>query len=228
MKMKFGALVTDGRGKIGGHVASKNRYGAYLRTKVTPVNPASSYQVNARQRLGSLSQAWRALDADERQAWNSAVADYAKTDIFGDLRNPSGFNLFQRLNNNLLNCSEVQIDTPPLPSAVTGVATLTIAAGNGAQTLILTYTPVLAATHKWLVFATPALSPGKSFVKSEFRQIDVMANGDVTPFDISTEYLAKFGTIGEAGQKIFVQIVPILLASGQAGLPYQASCIILA
>ena len=30
MKMKWGALVVDGRGKIGGQVASKNRAGAYL------------------------------------------------------------------------------------------------------------------------------------------------------------------------------------------------------
>ena len=34
--MKFGALVVDGRNKIGGQVASKNRAGAYLRNKVTP------------------------------------------------------------------------------------------------------------------------------------------------------------------------------------------------
>jgi len=44
MKMKFGAIVVDGRGKIGGHVASKNRGGAYLRTKVTPSNPQTGYQ----------------------------------------------------------------------------------------------------------------------------------------------------------------------------------------
>jgi hypothetical protein len=46
MKMKFGAIVTEGRGKIGGHVASKNKSGAYLRTKVTPVNRQSVAQSN--------------------------------------------------------------------------------------------------------------------------------------------------------------------------------------
>ena len=58
MKLKFGAIVTDGRGKIGGHVASKNRSGAYLRTKVTPSNPNTVAQVQVRSILASLSQSW--------------------------------------------------------------------------------------------------------------------------------------------------------------------------
>ena len=37
MKTKFGAIIVAGSGKINGFVASKNRAGAYLRTKVTPV-----------------------------------------------------------------------------------------------------------------------------------------------------------------------------------------------
>lgn len=55
----FGAV--DGRGKIGGHVASKNRSGAYARIKVTPVNPQTTFQQVARNLLTSLSQGWRAL-----------------------------------------------------------------------------------------------------------------------------------------------------------------------
>jgi len=38
MKTLFGAIVVDGRGKLGGHVASKNRHGSYFRTKVSQAN----------------------------------------------------------------------------------------------------------------------------------------------------------------------------------------------
>jgi len=86
MKIKFGALVVDGRGKIGGHVASKNRGGAYLRTKVTPVNPQTSFQNAVRNRLTAFAQAWRGLAASQRAAWNSSVSDFSKTDIFGDIK----------------------------------------------------------------------------------------------------------------------------------------------
>jgi len=58
MKIKFGAIVVAGSGKIGGHVASKNRGGAYLRTKVTPTNPNSPAQAGARALLASLSTGW--------------------------------------------------------------------------------------------------------------------------------------------------------------------------
>ena len=58
MKIKWGALMVDGRGKIGGQVASKNRAGAYMRNKVTPVNQQTSYQLTVRNRLSYYSQNW--------------------------------------------------------------------------------------------------------------------------------------------------------------------------
>lgn len=228
MKCKFGAIVVAGRGKIGGHVASRNRAGSYFRTKVTPVNPSTTYQVAARNRLGGISTAWRALTPAQRTSWNAAIADYAKTDIFGDIRNPSGFNLHQKLNNNLVNCSESVITAPPLPEAVDAFTSMSIAAAAGAQTLTITYAAAIGADHKVLVFATPAISPGINFVKSEYRQFDVMVTADATPFSIETEYIAKFGVIGAAGMKIFVQLVQINTSTGQAGIPIAASCIIAA
>src|SRR3546814_19213217 len=98
-KVKFGALMTDARGKLGGHVFSKNRAGSYLRTKVTPVNPQTIYQTSVRALFGAISSQWSGLSQAVRDSFNGAVADWATTDIFGDLKNPSGKALFQRLNN---------------------------------------------------------------------------------------------------------------------------------
>ncbi|MBA7622081.1 hypothetical protein ES703_29452 [subsurface metagenome] len=226
MKTKWGALVVDGRGKLGGHVASKNRAGSYFRTKVTPVNPASIYQVNVRNRFGGLSSAWRGLTAGQRLAWNAAVSDFAKTDIFGDLHNPTGFNLYQKLNNNLLNIGKAVITTPPLVEAVEAFTSILFEADNSAQVMHITYTPAIEADHSVLVFGTPAISPGISFVKSEFRQFDVMVTADASPFQIGPEYIAKFGPIGAVDMKIFVKLVQINWNTGQAGIPIQASCII--
>ena len=226
MKMKWGALVTDGRGKIGGHVASKNRYGAYLRTKVTPVNPGSTDQVTVRNRLAGISSAWKSLTAAQRTAWNAAVSDYARTDIFGDLRNPTGFNLHQMLNNNLVNIAKAPITAPPLPEAVDAFSSVAVAADFTLQTVTITYAAAIAADHSCLVFGTPAISPGISFVKSEFRQFDVMVAADATPFSIEAEYIAKFGAVGAVGQQVFIQMVQVNWATGQAGIPIQASCII--
>ena len=228
MKMKFGAIVVDGRGKIGGHVASKNRAGAYLRTKVTPVNPQTSFQLGVRNRFTGLSQGWRGLTEAQRISWNAAVTDYQVTDIFGDLKNPTGINLYQRLNNNLLTIGEAAVAVPPLPSAVQAVVLASIAAAAGAGTIVATYAPAIDANTKVKVFATAPGSAGKSFVKSEFRLIDVIVTADASPFDISTEYDAKFGSVGTAGQKIFMKFVPVNLNTGQEGTPSQASAVVAA
>ena len=226
MKIKFGALVVAGRGKIGGHVASRNRAGAYLRTKVTPVNPQSLDQIACRNRLAGISTDWRDLTAAQRVAWNAAVADYARTDVFGDIRNPSGFNLHQKLNNNLVNVAQAQITAPPLPESIDAFTSVAVAADFTLQTVTITYAPAIAADHSVLVMGTPAISPGITFVKSEYRQFDVMVAADASPFSIETEYIAKFGSIGAVGMKVFLKLIQVNWNTGQAGIPISASCII--
>lgn len=217
MKAKFGAIVVDGRGKIGGHVASKNRAGSYFRTKVTPVNPQSAAQVNVRGRLTGLSQAWRGLTDAQRAAWNNAVADFAKTDIFGDLRNPSGFNLYQRLNNNLLNIGTTAISVPPVPADVDAFASFTFTAAAGTPALSLTYSPAIATDMSVKVFATAPQSAGKAFVKNQYRQIGVLTSTNTSPFNALSMYTAKYGSIGTAGQKIHIKMAQVNEATGQEG-----------
>ena len=230
MKIKYGALVVDGRGKIGGHVASKNRAGAYLRTKVTPVNPQTTAQSTVRNRLAGISSGWRGLTTAQRVAWNSAVADFAKTDIFGDIRNPTGFNLYQRLNNNLLTCGEAAILVPPAPLAVDAFLTLSLAVEDAtvAEDVALTFTDAVAADHLVKVYATPPMSAGVNFVKSEYRLIEILANSATSPADITASYLAVFGGTGSVGQKVFVKVIQVEETSGIAGVGQEAQTLVVA
>lgn len=230
MKAKFGLFMTDGRGKVGGHVVSKNRAGSYVRTKVTPVNPQSTAQLAVRNRLTSFSQSWSALTQEQRDAWNGSVSDYARTDIFGDLRNPTGFNLFQRLNNNLSIAGKAQINVPPLPESV-GVVSATALTAQDATTvesMSLTMAADVPVDTAVKVFATAPQSAGKSFVKSEFRLIKVLAEAATTPVDLLADYQTKFGSTGQAGQKIFVKLEAINTNTGQVGTASQVSAIVAA
>lgn len=229
MKIKWGALVVDGRNKIGGHVASKNRAGAYLRTKVTPVNPRSADQVTIRTRLSTISAGWRALAASAIAAWNSAVSDFKKSDIFGDINSPSGFNLYQKLNNNLANVGGAALTLPPAPVAVSIFPTASIAAAAGAQTLVATVTPAtLPASESLIVRATDSVSNGKSFVKSEFRQIAIETAIVGGSINLAAAYIAKFGAIGPAGARIFMEFVHVNHTTGQASQPQKVFCVIAA
>ncbi len=227
MKMKFGAIVVDGRNKIGGHVASKNRAGAYLRTKVTPVNPRSAGQSGARSRLASMAQAWRGLTASERQSWIAAVNDFKKSDIFGDIKVPSGFNLFVKLNTNLLLSGNPINNTAPAfvnPGNVTSFALTATESGHVLTGVIIPATDpsgsVLCAR------ATPQLSAGKSFVKSEFRVISTGVTNTTGAIDLALAYSAKFGDISDVGSKVFVELFYLSEATGITGRPFQANAIV--
>jgi hypothetical protein len=212
MKIKFGAIVTDGRGKIGGHVASKNRAGAYLRTKVTPSNPNTTAQSTARAIFGSLSQGWSSLTDIERNAWNGAVSDWAKTDIFGDAKNPSGLNLYVKLNANISSIGGALLTTPPLkievPNTIAESASFVVSTGI----LTITYSDLLVSGNAVLVRATPQLSAGVSFVKSELRVIghDVITLGVVT---LLGNYADKYG-YPAVGANVYCS-VQFVLANGQ-------------
>jgi hypothetical protein len=214
MKAKFGSIVTEGRGKVNGHVLSKNRGGAYMRTKVTPVNPRTPSQIAARARFGGFSVGWRTLTDTQRIAWNSAVSAYATTDIFGDLRSPSGLQLYQRLNNNLVASGGTAISSPVAPK---GVSTVTIGAltyTSGTPALSLAYSANVPAGTRVKVFATAPLSPGVYFVKSQLRLITTLAAAAVSPANILVPYQTKFGATGAVGTKIFVAIQFVDQVSG--------------
>lgn len=226
MKIKWGALVVDGSGKLGGHVASKNKSGSALRTKVTPSNPQTSYQANVRSRLTSISQAWASLSDSERSQWNAAAPNFAGSNIFGDKVNPSGFNLYQKLNNNLAIIGGTAIDVPPSPAAVGALSSLSATAVNSTGAVTLTFAPVIDASTTMLVFATSSENAGKSFVKNKFRLIGTMSSSNTSPFVATTIFNAKFGGVGAVGKKIHFRIVGVNETTGQQGIAAQCTAVI--
>lgn len=224
-KVKFTAVVADMRGKLAGTVFSKNRGGAYVRTKVTPVNPQTSFQASVRARLTQLSQDFRSLTAAQIAAWNSAVQSFSSTDVFGDIKNPSGINLYTKLNLNLLNAGQSVISTPPLPGAVDGVPVSGITVDSSPSTLdIASSLAAVPAGHTMIVEATAPQSPGKSFVKSEYRVVATVAAATAFPYSAQAAYVAKFGAL-VAGQKVFVRVKTVNNTTGQASQYSSASAI---
>lgn len=223
MKLKFGAIVVDGSGKIGGHVVSKNRGGKYLRTKVTPTNPSTVAQQNARALLSSLSTAWADLTEAQRLSFNNAVASFSTTDIFGDIKNPSGFNLYVKLNANLSNAGLAGIITAPekieVPYTVINVATASIAS----TAMTIEFGSAAYDGEIVLVSATPSLSLGKSNVNSEFRGIGafLVAAGEVDVYDA---YIAKFG-VPSIGGNVTIKVEPVV-ATGQKGTAQTAKVVV--
>jgi|SRR5659263_126045 len=215
MKIKFGALVVAGSGKIGGHVAAKNRGGAYLRTKVTPTNAKTPAQLVARSLLASLSTAWGLLTEAQRTAWNAAVALFATTDIFGDMRNPSGINLFVKINANRVNVDRSILNDVPPKQEVPFSPLTAVSFSIATSIMTFTFGDIAFNGIDGLIRGTGKLGLGVSFVKSQLRVIGFTDNLG-TPLLMGAAYVAKFGA-PVIGDNIFISVHPTV-ESGQKGI----------
>ena len=212
-KIKFGMMMTDASGKLGGQVFSKNRGGSYVRTKSTPVNPQSVAQMGVRGLFASISSKWSTLTQSQRDSFLGFVGDYAKTDIFGDLRNPSGKNLFQKLNQNALLSGQTALNVCVAPLAVP-FANVQSALGSVTGTSLDVLTEGVTTGSKLVFWATPSLSQGTKFVKNKLRQVSVAVGNAGIATDIFADYVAKFGTPA-VGANIYVG-VRVINTNGQA------------
>jgi hypothetical protein len=104
MKAKFGSLIVDARGKLGGHVASRSNGVSVIRTKSSNVSRSHQNQDTIKRILGNLSRMWRTLTDAERLSWSNATSNFCKSNEFGDLVKLTGFNLFIRFNTGRLIC----------------------------------------------------------------------------------------------------------------------------
>lgn len=213
MRLKFGMIVTDGRGKLGGHVLSKNRAGAYARTKVTPSNPQTTAQSQARALFAFISQSWSGLTDTVRNGWNSAVAEWQKTDIFGDLRQPSGKALFQRLNNQAQSAGFPPVTSAPARMEMVSGVVQSVVVAVGAGTISLNGLAD-SGVARVMLFATPVLSDGTTFVKNKLSLIETFVDDAVVPADTFDSFELKFGT-PTAGANIYFG-VKYVLSNGQA------------
>lgn len=225
-KIKWGAIVVDGRGKLGGHVFTKTRSGATMRTKVTPVNPQSPAQAAARSRLGSQSQAWRGLTEEQRIAWNDLAARTSKTNIFGDQYFPTGKNLFTGLNSNLMLVGEsVNSDAPALEEmpVITAMSPEVKVEDNEIVLGIVTEGSTVGSLL--VIEATAPQSVGRFNFDGSYRVI--MAPGStVDETVVYSLYKAKFGA-PDVGSKIGFRAYYVNAGSGQQSPRFAAASIIL-
>ena len=225
-KIKFGNIVVDMRGKVSGNVYAKNKGGAYCRVRVVPTNPKSADQSNVRANFTALSQAWRGLSEVERQSWRQGADSFKAKNNMGDMHTLSGNALFIALNRNLFDIGYPVMNVCPNPATISEVTNLAAVASTGAQTLSLSFDGPVSADIALKISASVSTSAGVNSIGSKMRKIADAQPADASPIVLTADYLAKFGVIGQAGDKIFIEVTPVSIVSGQLGAKNRLSIVI--
>lgn len=220
MKVKFGMMITDGLGKLGGHVVQRNAYGLFARTYVVPANPQTLFQQDRRAIVEDRIRQWPLLTDAQRAAWQALTADYPRTDGLGNSYFMTGQNLFVSLNLNLWMIGQGLIDAAPvkrIPDAIGEFSVVTDVAGVTMEiTLDATYVDADALV---ICYATAGLSAGINYVSTKYRSLQFIDFAGGATANIETSYQVRF-TFPIAGDKVFYKLLPIDLLSGTAGIPF--------
>lgn len=220
--IKYGAIVSEARGKEAGIVFSRNSYGGYIKQKVSPVNPQTSYQQAVRAQLGSTAQQWSGLTKTQQDDWKDLGQQVLRVNRFGDQTFYTGFNLFVKVNRNRSIMGLAAIETPAavpsIPTLALGAVTLTEDAGDLSQfsvafTLTGGGTP---ADFKIAVDCTMPILTGRRFVKNFYRQLGAYV-AETSPVDLATDYEARFGLTLPLGAYVGIRARLIDEASGIDG-----------
>lgn len=204
-KVKYGGGIQDIRGSIAGQVHSRNTFGNYIRQKVSPVQPRTSRQLEIRTLFSELSRrySYQLTDA-QQEAWRQAAASAPVRDVFGDSITLTGINLYARLNSLRLLQGLTPLDDPPPVEEVPGLDSLTLTWDGTKVTLEVGFAPDPVPTGLSLfVWATEPLNPGVAFVSPKLRLLTVLPADTESPADITTQYVARYGTI-TPGKRIYV------------------------
>ena len=195
MLVQYGGGILDARGSIGGQTASRNRYGNYLRARITPVNPQSTRQNKIRACIQSLATYWsQTLTQLQRDAWEVYASNIVRTNKLGAQIKLIGFNMFIRSNSIRLQSDDSIIAPGPviltLPPADPIFA---CEVDETAQQISVTFDPLLGWNiiddGEMYIFMSLPHNTGRNFIGGPFRLAGAI-DGDTASPPTSPQILA--------------------------------------
>jgi hypothetical protein len=194
-------LDVPSSGSYQGLVHSRNRFGQYVRSRSTPVQPRTSYQTAVRARQSTSAAAWRGLTSAQRLGWADLGGQIFRTDALGQSYTLTGLQAFVSLNNNLAAAGDSRITDAPGLIEPAAILSLTPTITPSSFSIAFTPTP-LGSGERIYIFASPQRSGGRGF-EHDYRLIVVSAAAATSPQNILSAYTSRFG-VPVLANRIFV------------------------
>ena len=225
-KIKTSALVADIKGTVGGNVFASNKGGNYVRRGKKPTNANTIKQQEVRNFFGTQSGLWRGLTEEQRRSWIEGAVNFPYMDSLGEMKVYSGQQLFNKLNNNLVQYGLSTLEICPTPQSFPAVEWVSVANDITADTLTATLrvggVETVPSNFLLAISATQSLSAGISApARQRFKNIlNVAETGALVDVDLAPDYNANFAPLA-VGDTIFLGAMLINLISGEASIVTQ-------
>lgn len=128
MKYVPSALIGQLSKSAGSTTGSHNRFGAYLRNRVVPVNPNTTKQAAQRAIIQAASAGWRALSDTQRAGWAALGLLMTRQDSLGQTYNLTGLQAYTSNYRNTKTIGTAQLSAAPALVEPTTLTLLTITA----------------------------------------------------------------------------------------------------
>jgi len=204
----FSVGIADARGSVGGNVFSRNRYGAYLRSRVVPINPQSQRQEAARIIMADLSQRWQnVVTPTQRLEWETHAAAISFPNKVGQSTNLSGMAMYIRSNAAILSAGGVVQDDGPASLTLPGADPLfAVTASETAGLLSIAFDPTLDwnADEGWLsIYMHQPKGASVNFFGGPFRQAGALEGDTAVPLTSPLTLTPPFALV--EGQKVICE-----------------------
>lgn len=219
MKLKFGAIITEGVGKLGGHDFMNSRYGPNLRTRSLRTNKVSQPESFRKAILRKVATGWRELTQVQRDAWDNWANTMDWPNSFYGTIKLSGEQLFCKVNALYYYWPGIAWSSPPaFSNTVQSQLTSVVVYGSGGPLILYwaDWVPVNSYIHVW---ATRPLSQGVTTHPKLYKYIGRVQTLDSVPVDFYDRYISVFGSVGEPGSRILFKSIVFNVVSGYQLMP---------
>lgn len=221
--VKFGTIVTDIKGKVGGNVFQGSKSGTTLKTidaiadsaKLTKAD--AGRVINTLPLTASIAGAWRNLTDAQRQSWVTGAVNYPAYNKFGVAYTPSGYQVFMTLNFQIVALGFALLTDCPVPVSIPDLPDFSMNYVP-ATNINLIFSIAITADFNVRVDATQPMAQGRKPKNSFYKTIAQLDSTATSPTDLYAAYTAVYGSVpGYA--KLYFRLTYFSETTGQKGVP---------
>lgn len=218
MRVQFGTIITDLKGKSQGQIIQGGRYGSILRANTKPITRSTSINSQPRISLSAVSSTWKSLTPTERLDWGNLASTLTRYNAYGVPYVPTGFQIFCELNSNLLNVPTLNINTSaPIVPVFPNLNSFLFTSEATGPFVSIDWN-YMSGDNNFQVLPCfyPLQTLGVSVPRGSSRFCGLYTSITTGSLDISTEFVKRFGSPAGGVYQVAIELKFIDINSGFA------------